>query len=203
MADTQRTQTELLNIFRDGQTPNSITEQDMRDLIISLRKNQGDGWAFYVDNARFTEGNALSVVQDTRTKLQNDGANSLTQTAYIEDLGATIWNVSTNAINPEDKSSYLVRITFACKTSSAGSSNYVELDLDIGAGGIGTGPVIWKEIRPLVKGANLEHNFAYSIPVFALDPFPTNGGSFFINSNVPLDVWNFRIYIERTYKVQN
>jgi len=37
MADTQRTLTDLLtNLFQDGQADGSITEQDMRDLIVSL-----------------------------------------------------------------------------------------------------------------------------------------------------------------------
>ncbi len=36
MADTERTLAQLLVIFQDGQAAGSISEQDMRDLIISL-----------------------------------------------------------------------------------------------------------------------------------------------------------------------
>jgi hypothetical protein len=35
VTDTPRTRSELLTIFGDGQAPNSITPQDMRDLVVS------------------------------------------------------------------------------------------------------------------------------------------------------------------------
>ena len=37
MADSQRTLTDLLtNLFQDGQADGAISEQDMRDLIVSI-----------------------------------------------------------------------------------------------------------------------------------------------------------------------
>jgi hypothetical protein len=43
MADTARTATDLLtNLFQDGQVANSITAQDLRDLIVSVRPAHGD-----------------------------------------------------------------------------------------------------------------------------------------------------------------
>jgi hypothetical protein len=42
MADTQRTNTDLLsNLFQDGQSDGSITPQDVRDLIVSMVQSHG------------------------------------------------------------------------------------------------------------------------------------------------------------------
>lgn len=43
MADTIRTENDLLtNLFQDGQAANAITEQDVRDLIVSMRPGFGE-----------------------------------------------------------------------------------------------------------------------------------------------------------------
>lgn len=201
MVDIVRTEAYLLGtLFKDGQLDGSITEQDLRDLIVSIRSNQGGGWSFYVDNVRAIEGNAVSISADARTQILCDGASSLSQNSEIQLLGSNIWDTTNNYITPELESAYDVRLTFECKTTTSGTGNYIEIELDIGTGGIGTGPVIYKEIKPLVKGANLIHNMAVSLPLFAKAPFPTTGGSFFITPNVALTLWNVRIYIVRVYK---
>lgn len=43
MTHVTKTQAELLEIFRDGQVPGSITPEDMRDLIISMSPSSGSG----------------------------------------------------------------------------------------------------------------------------------------------------------------
>ncbi len=43
MADTKRTSTDLLtNIFQDGQAAASITAQDLRDLVVSMKSSHAD-----------------------------------------------------------------------------------------------------------------------------------------------------------------
>jgi hypothetical protein len=63
MADTQRTRTDLLtNLFQDGQAANSITAQDMRDLIESLMAPHGS--ASLTANTTATTVAAGSVFYD-------------------------------------------------------------------------------------------------------------------------------------------
>jgi hypothetical protein len=200
MADTKRTQTQILTLFADNQN-RQIGEQDLRDGVVSGRANQGDGWEFYSDSVRTTQGTAQQVTAATRTKLLCDGLGSFTTTTYNTDMEGPIWTA--NQLNPILHSAYIFRLTFKCQTAAGGQSNYFELDMDIGAGGLGTGPVVWKTIETLVKGAGVEHAEQFAIPAFAEAPFPANGGSFWITPNVNLDVWDVRIFAARIYKADN
>jgi len=164
------------------------------------------GWAFFVDGTYLTEPTGLNITADTRTIVENDGTSGLTNTTEINDLGLTIWNPTFNAINPKKSGdAYIVRVTFKAQTSSGASNNYVNLDLDIGTGGIGTGPIIWAESKPMLKGASTTTPFSFTIPIFALPPFYSEsytsgeGGIFHITSNVNITIWDIRVFINRTY----
>ncbi len=199
MVDTVRTRTALLEqLFQDGQAINSITAQDMRDLIISLRDNQWQAWAFYVDGTAISQGTAQAFSADTRAKLLCNGASALTQIGQIGRMTG-IWDTDESRFEPLLNHGYDLRISFKAQTSTGGGNNYFVLDLDIGAGGIGTGPIILADTRPLIKGAGVEHNYVFSWPLFALAPFPANFGSLFLESNVALDIWDVRIYISHIY----
>lgn len=107
MADTERTLTDLLtNLFQDGQSDNSITANDIRDLIVSLAPAYG---SMYVSSAAET---TISGV-DTPTKAAGTTTagvklrdfthanNRLTYTgvptrAFIISLSATITSASSN-----------------------------------------------------------------------------------------------------------
>lgn len=198
MTDTVRTRTALLaSLFQDGQAINAITEQDMRDLIISLRDNQHQAWAFYADGTRIALGSAQSFSVDTRAKLLCDGGSALTQTGQIRRMTG-IWNTTESRMQPALNHTYDMRISFKAQTATSGTGHHFILDMDIGAGGIGTGPIILGDTRPLIKGANIEHSFVFSWPMFALDPFPTNFGTLFLESDVALSVWDVRIFIVHT-----
>lgn len=173
--------------------------------IADQTKNR-HGWAFFVDGTYTTQLTGFNVTADTRTIFKNDGTSGLTNLSEINDLGTTIWNTAFNAINPKKSGdAYDVRVTFKVQTSAGGQSNYVNLDLDIGAGGISTGPVIWSESRPMLKGASTPTAVSFSIPIFALPPFYSasytagEGGIFHITSNVDITIWDIRIFIVRTY----
>jgi len=199
MVDTIRTETALLsNLFQDGQANFSITAQDMRDLIVSLRANQYQAWAFYVDGTRTTQGTAQSFTADTRAKLLCDGSSGLTTTTEIQRMTG-IWDTTNSLIKPTLSHGYDLRVSFKAQTATGGASNYFVLDLDIGAGGIGTGPRILEDTRPLIKQQGVAHSYVFSWPMFALAPFPTNGGALYLESNVALDVWDVRIYITHIY----
>jgi hypothetical protein len=198
---TKRTQTEILNLLANNAT-RDISAQDLRDAIVSARANQGSGWEFYSDSIRTTQPTAQAISASTRTKILCDGLGAFTSTDQNADLGATpAW--SGDSLQVELNSAYIVRLSFKIQTGSAGSNNYFETDLDIGSGGLGTGPVVWKQLDPLIKGSGIEHSVAYAIPLFAKDPFPANGGSFFLTSNVDVDLWDVRVLIARIHKADN
>ena len=164
------------------------------------------GWAFFADGTYITEPTGLNILGNTRTVLENDGTSGLTNTSEINDLGATIWNPAFDAINPRKSGdAYTVRVTFKALTTSGAANNYVSLDLDIGSGGIGTGPVIWEESKPMLKGSSTITPFSFTIPIFALPPFYSasytsgEGGIFHIMSNVDITIWDIRIFIIRIY----
>lgn len=199
MVDIVRTQTDLLtSLFQDNQATGAITEQDLRDLIVSLRANQGDGWVFHVDS-QTTEPGSDNLVADARVAITNDGGSSISQTGHAGLIGG-IWNTTNNYMTPiKEGDAYDVRVTFNFKPSAATVGEYIHFDLDIGAGGIGSGPMIYQEIRPLLKGSGIESHFAFSIPMFAMPPFSGGNGTFFITPSVPGKIWNVRMYFVRTY----
>lgn len=83
MADTKRTSADLLaNLFQDGQLNNSITAQDMRDLIVTLKQSRG---AFNTNVA------AVTNVIVAGTFLKAAGTTTF-ETSFAEDMdddGAT------------------------------------------------------------------------------------------------------------------
>jgi hypothetical protein len=173
---------------------------------ISKQSGNRNGWGFFVDGTYISEATGLDITKDIRTKLENDASSSLTNITEINDIGLNIWNNTHDAINPKHiGDGYDIRVTFKSITSAGGTGNYVNLELDIGAGGIGTGPVIWQESKPMLKGASVITPFSFSIPVFALPPFYSTdyssgqGGIFYITSNVDISIWDIRIFIVRTY----
>jgi hypothetical protein len=173
-----------------------------------VKKQVGNrnGWGFYVDGTYISEATGMNITKDIRTKLENDGTSTLTNLSEINDLGSNVWNTTHDAINPRHNGdAYDVRVTFKTITSAGGAANFVNLELDIGSGGIGTGPVIWQESKPMLKGASVITPFSFSIPVFALPPFFSTdyssgqGGVFYVTSNVDITIWDIRIFIVRTY----
>ncbi len=199
MADTKRTQTAILALLADNSS-GAISPQDLRDSVVSARANQGDGWDFLTETDR-SEGAAQVISASTRTKLECDGAGSLSVSTRRTDIGTATWDGTNHKFIPELGSAYIFRLTYKCKTSSGAQDKYVETQLDIGSGGLGTGPVIWADINPLVKGAGVEHSFQFAIPLFAEDPFPTNGGTFYVESNVDITVWDVRVFFARIFKL--
>jgi len=70
MVDTARTKADLLtNIFQDGQAVNSITANDMRDLIVSLATSQGSG--------RFISPAGIDINSTTVFEYPSSGTSAL------------------------------------------------------------------------------------------------------------------------------
>ncbi len=190
---TIRTQTELLEIFEDGQAAGSITPEDVRDLVESLRSNQGNGWAFYADNALDLEVDAQAISADTRTLLTNDGDAADTNKTQISLLGANIWDVSANKIMPAIAGDmYEARVTFDLKKPGAQAGHIViEIDVD--------GEVIVKNHHSINLGVGLEECFMFSLPIFADSAFVANGGEIYLIPTVDVLIWDIGILIVRNH----
>ena len=174
---------------------------DMADAVEAIESELvanpvNTGWIFYVDGTYLAQATSpFSISAETRTKLENDGTSSLTNTSYSGGLVSGIYDTANDKMVPELGKSYDVRLTYKCQTASGASGNFITTELDIGAGGIGTGPVIWAQTQPLLKGANVENSMSYAVTIFALAPFPTTGGTFYVESNVACDIWDIRLLI--------
>lgn len=200
MADTIRTQTDLLaNLFQDGQSPGAITAQDIRDLIVSLRANQGGGWSMHTDatyNADDGDNNKLAIADGVRTKLTIDNAGADTNTTYAPPDGA-IWDTGTNTLLPTiTGAAYDLRLTMYASYDS-GASAHIDMELDIG-GSIGT---IYHVHELFAKGAGETNEMGWSLPIFTLGTFVANGGTIYITpegSNVK--IWDIKLMITQTFK---
>lgn len=166
----------------------------LQDIIDTYISRNALGYAIYADLAREIEVNAVSIPGSTRTKLLNDAGSAVTNLKQINEMTG-IWDTATNKIKPTLESAYTIRLTYCIKTQVAGQGNYAETDLDIGLA-----VPVYKEITPIVKGANLIHNVSITIPIFAEVPFPANGGELFFFSNVAVTLWEVRILFIRHYK---
>jgi hypothetical protein len=195
MVDTVRTQTDLLtNLFQDGQAANSITAQDMRDLIVSLSANSGSGWAHYADST-YTSGSPLTIASGVRTKLTNDGADGASDSTYAEE---DWWDTATDkVVSTKDGAMFDLRVNFKAAYAS-GTNVAVAGDLDIG-GAVG---IVINDTKLFNKGSGTAQSFVFSIPYFTGSTFVANGGDFYLTPTSAITVWDISISIFRTFKPQ-
>ena len=195
MADTKRTQTAILALLADNVT-GDISEQDLRDSVVSARANQGQGWAFYTEGTAVTQGTAQAILADARDQMLNDGLGSATHAGQIQDM-AVPW--VSDKLTVELDCSYNVRVTFKGQIASGAGGEHFTIELDIG-GAIG---VTWSATSVFPKGANEPHGFEFSIPLFARSTFVANGGTFYITPSVDMDLWDVRVLVGRVYQPDN
>jgi hypothetical protein len=195
MADTERTQTEILALLADN-SAGAIGPQDIRDSVVSARANEGAGWAFYTEGTAITQGTAQAITAVTRTQLLNDGLGGATHAGQIQNM-IVPW--SSNKLNVELDCAYNVRVTFKGQIASGASGQYFTIDLDIG-GAIG---ITWAATIVFAKGTAIEHAFEFSIPLFARSTFVANGGKFYITPSVDMDLWDARVLVGRVYQPDN
>ena len=152
----------------------------------------GHGWAFYTEGTAITQGTAQTISLGTRTQLLNDGLGAASYDGQAQNM-AQAW--TSNKLTPELNCFYDVRLTFKGQIAAGGAGHYITMELDIN-GGIG---VTWAAIDLFAKGADTEHSFSYSIPLFARSTFVANGGEFWITPDVAMDVWDVRVLVNRSY----
>lgn len=192
MTQTVRTIDELLNtIFADGQPVNSITPQDLRDLIVSIKYLNTHGWTFDFDG-EYTSLAKRTILAGQRTKLTNNAA--LERTGHPQ-VGA-FWDNGTNKITPSAINDFgTVRLAFQAQSKVA-AVNRFELELDTS----GSFPIIFKETGVFAKGAGVPQNFNFVVPLFAGPDFLANGGEIYITPEDDIELWEFAITAIRQYE---
>ena len=195
MADTERTQTEILALLADN-TAGAISPQDIRDSVVSARANEGAGWAFYTEGTAITQGTAQAIAASTRTQLLIDGLGGATHAGQIQNM-IVPW--ANDKLAVELNCAYNVRVTFKGQIASGTAGQYFTAELDIG-GAIG---VTWSGTSLFPKGADTPHAFEFSIPLFARSTFVANGGTFYITPSVDMDLWDARVLVGRVYQPDN
>jgi len=149
------------------------------------------GWANY-STTTYTSVSPFSIAPSTTVTLPNDANNSI-----ITDLplGVTsFYNGTTNKITPPTiGDSYIINVRFKAKTTT--NNDYLTLYIDIGSG-----DQINAESRPFLKGANTEQSFNFTLPIYTLSTFVTNGGLIKINSNLgTITIYDITFFITRNY----
>lgn len=194
MVDTVRTQQYLLeNVFQNGQSPGSITAQDMRDFVVSTPYMANHGWQFYYDDA-YSQGVPRSIAANTPTQITINGGQEIV--GHPPGLPA-FWNTSTNKVVPNGLNNFgLIRLAFRGFYSGGGTSSLFDVTLDAG----GTAGIIWEETGTFLKGSGNAQSFNFIIPLFAGADFQANGGIFRITSHGnPCSCWQFAITAVQIY----
>jgi hypothetical protein len=149
------------------------------------------GWANY-STTTYTSASPFSIAPTSTVTLPNNANNSI-----ITDLplGVTaFYNGTTNKITPASiGDSYIVNIRFKAKTTT--NNDYLTLYIDIGSGS-----QINAEAKQFLKGANTEQAFNFTLPIFTLATFVSNGGLIKIISNAgTISVYDITYFITRNY----
>lgn len=134
----------------------------------------------------------LNVLDDTRTLLPNNAGTTIN--TYLNESTELWINDEIRPIAVGD--AYDVRLTFVAEAGS--NETDITLDLDINPGG--TPNIIYQETRRLLRGSNTPNNFSFSIPIYTLNTFVTNGGSFYVTPSVDTDIYGISILIVKTFR---
>lgn len=202
MTDTIRTQLDLLNnLFQDGQPANSITANDVRDLIVSAPYLQPAAWDFHLDGT-YISSNKRAVTAGTRTLVTIDGvAENIGHPLDSQGNHAEFWTHGTGSpeddfINPSGLNDFgLVRLAFQAE-HTAGVNAYIDLELDVGGGSF---PIIYNQTAIMLKGQNNAQWFNFVMPLFAGPDFVANGGRIYITPSEDCNFWDFALTAVRIY----
>lgn len=194
---TPRTESDLLtNSFQDGQGNNSISSQDMRDLVVSTKYLNTDGWDFHFDD-EYTLASKRSIAAGVRTKVTINGNLANLGHPPIEGNGHQhFWDDINNKIIPNGLNNFgMVRLAMTGWSDGAGT-NHFDVELDVSAGSF---PIIYRQTAEFVKGASTIQHFNFVIPLFSGPDFQANGGEFYITPLADASFWEFAITAAAVY----
>jgi len=196
MVDIVRTEADLLaNLFQDGQPDSSITAQDIRDFIVSVKYLNGGGWEFHLDGAYLPPSAARRILAGVRTKVTIDGAaGDFGHPATTHGAGH-FWNTSTNKVEPTAINNFAIgRFAVTAQSVAANENNFL-VEFDVG----GATPIIFHETGVMAKGSGVDQAFNFTAPLFVGADFLANGGELYITPESDMDFHTFALTINRTY----
>lgn len=179
----------LKGYFNTGDIP---TETQFANLIDSDYHKDDLGWADYADSV-YTSGSPFSLAADTDTILPNNGANG--PKGYAPD-GVTLYDTVGQKITGIEGETRLITIDFKVVPTSA-AATYIEVWIDIG-GAVGE---LYRRINSFPKGSGSVRNITLTTYAYTLNTWEANGGSVYVRSNGPCNIYDIRYVIGRTTKV--
>lgn len=196
MVDTIRLETDLLaTLFKDGQAANSITAQDLRDLIVSIKFLNGGGWEFHLDG-EFTPASPKLILAGVRTQVTIDGVFADFGHPARTHAQGHFWNTTTNQVDAVALDDFAFGRFAVTAQSVVSPSNRFEFEVDVGGGSF---PVIYQQTSLVVKPAGTDQCFNFVIPLFVGPDFLANGAKAFITPESDMHFHTHALTINRTY----
>ena len=150
------------------------------------------GWAEYRDTA-YTDVSPFSVVASTDTVLPNNaGAKIESQkpTDITEFYDGTV-------ITGRNGDALGITIDLKAVPTTAGAT-FVEIWIDIG-GSIGP---LYKRIITFPKGSGVVRPINFTVNAYTLGTWEANGGTVYVRSDGPVDIYDIRYVFTRLHKAQ-
>ena len=209
MVDTIRTTAELQEIFKDGQPANSITANDVRDLVVTIPHITQLGWQFFFDVNAVDEGSAKIILEDVRTVIEI--APFLSEDLLYPPQSPLAWNSGDdedgsgilNRINPQLLNGFgLIRISFAAWQNSPNSTFDLNFDVGSTVASPETSNIIFTETGFFSKGTGFSNHqhFNFIMPLFLGVDFSTNGGRFYVTpAGGNINCFNITLTLTNTF----
>ena len=190
MVDTARTVAELLAIFADGQDAGSITEQDVRDLVVSTIGQTG--WVDHQDG-EYTNASPQPLPSGVATQVSIDGAISRTQEKPfgVADLFDT---TTSKIIAPKAGTGMMISFETIIRRTTGTGEWAVDSFIDIGV------PV---ELYPRTISHNKisgDKKITWTTGAYCLDTWVANGGAIMLRPSVEAECYQSRVIIHQTHR---
>lgn len=185
----------LENVFQDGQDPSSITAKDMRDFIVSVKYLNGGGWEFHLDG-EYTPASPKTILAGVRTQVTIDGVFGDFGHPAIAHPAGHFWDIASNKVLAEALNDFAIGRFAVIAKSVSSPTNKFELEIDTITGDF---PIIYQDTGVLAKGAGVDQNFNFVIPLFVGPDFLANGATAFITPEADMEFHTHALTINRTY----
>lgn len=152
--------------------------------------NSDSGWGQYADTA-YTSGSPFSLVASIDTKVPNN-AGIVIESQLPADITTYYDGVVITGKNGD--SAWITIDLKALPTNP--STTYIEIWFDIG-GSVGE---LYRRIITFPKGNGVERPINFTVGVYSLDTWETNGATVYCNANNTCDLYDIRYVISRTHK---
>ena len=148
------------------------------------------GWADYADG-QYTSGSPFSLAANTDTALPNNAA-TIIDSQKPADV-TTFYDGS--VITGRDGDGLLINLDFKVVPQS-GAATYIETWIDIG-GAVGE---LYRCPASFPKGAGEVRSITQSTAAYTLNTWEANGGTVYVRSNGPCEIYDIRYVLFRTHK---